>query len=656
MNQQRICAGISLRAIIIGLSCAVAECLIAPYSDYVIRNIFLAGGHFPVAPFFVLTVLVLVVNVILRSVNPKLALSSVELITIWCIMIAAAGIPSTGMMRYALGPMVAYKYYATPENEWETLFHQYIPQWRVVRDENAIQSFYEGLSSGESAPWDAWIRPIAMWTLYVLVIYFVMICLSVLLRKQWVEHERCTFPLVQLPVEMSEHSSSPFQRGAGGLLLSSFFKRNALWLGFALPVGIHTLNGFHAFFPTLPHIPRDFWLDPFLVGRPLNALRPFQIVVFWSMVGFSYLLTLEVSFSLWFFFLFYKFQCLIGALLGFQMTRGIGVQWTGRSFSAAQETGACLTFVVFALWKARHHIKTLFKAAFRRQTAASDDSDEGLPNGLMLFGLIGGILFLMFLNHLMGMSLGFALAFVLFLLGMYIALTWQVINGGIPFVNPSFSAQSFFFTTLGSAKMAPSTMTSLLMHPVCITLDLREFMMPNVMNSLKAADDVRVKRRHLLMAMGAAMFIGLLVSYYSVLKVSYQYRAPYTGWGGFMHHLASILTGQRTGTDWTNTGFMLFGSGFTVWLMWMRRMFVWWPIHPIGYTMLSAWGAFKVWFSIFLGWLMKYSIVKYGGLRAYRQARPVFMGLVLGEMTCAGIWAIVGMVTGVSTGYRIMPD
>ena len=646
MNKQRIYAGISFRALIIGLTCAVAECLIAPYNDYVIRNIFLAGGHFPVGPFFVLTVLVLVVNVILRRVNPKLALSSGELITIWCIMIAAAGIPSTGMMRYALGPMVAYKYYATPENEWETLFHQYIPQWRVVRDENAIQSFYEGLSSGESVPWGAWITPLAVWTLYVLIIYFVMICLSVLLRKQWVEHERCTFPLVQLPVEMSEQSSG---------ILSSFFKRNALWLGFALPVGIHTLNGFHAFFPTLPHIPRDFWLDPFLVGRPLNALRPFQIVIFWSMVGFSYLLTLEVSFSLWFFFLFYKFQCLVGSLLGFQMTRGIGVQWTGRSFSAAQETGACLTFVIFALWKARRHIKNIFKTTFRKDSVGNE-LDEGLPNSLTLFGLIGGIVLLMFLNHLMGMSLGFALAFVLFLLGMYIALTWQVINGGIPFVNPSFSAQSFFFTTLGSSKMAPSTMTSLLMHPVCITLDLREFMMPNVMNSLKAADDVRVKRRHLLMAMGAAMFLCLLVSYYSVLKVSYQYRAPYTGWGGFMHHLASILTGQRTGTDWTNTGFMIFGSAFTVGLMWMRRLFVWWPIHPIGYTMLSAWGAFKVWFSIFLGWLMKYSIVKYGGLRAYRQARPVFMGLVLGEMTCAGIWAIVGMVTGVSTGYRIMPD
>ena len=123
-----------------------------------------------------------------------------------------------------------------------------------------------------------------------------------------------------------------------------------------------------------------------------------------------------------------------------------------------------------------------------------------------------------------------------------------------------------------------------------------------------------------------------------------------------MRWLTSVLVGHETGTDWTNVGFMIFGSVFMLALMWLRGIFVWWPIHPIGYTMFSAWGTFKLWFSIFLGWLMKYGLVKYGGLRAYRSARPVFLGLVLGEMTCAGIWAIIGMITGVSTGYRILLD
>ncbi len=344
-KDQKAFFGISLRAFIIGITCAIAECLIAPYNDYVIRNVFLAGGHFPVGPFFTLTFLILIANVILRKINPKYGLSPQELIAIWCIMIAAAGIPSTGMMRYALSPLVGYKYYATPENEWENLFHQYIPQWRVVRDEHAIKSFYEGISYNESIPWRPWLVPLAIWTSYVLVLYFVMICLSLFLRKQWVEIEKCTFPLVQLPLEMSEHQSG---------LISSFFKNRIMWFGATFPVFVHTLNALHTYFPVVPRIigfgdspGTSIWLDPFLVGRPLEAMRPFEIVIFWSMVGFSYLLTIEVSFSLWFFFLFYKFQCVIGSLLGFPLPSGVGISWTGRSFSAAQEAGACLTFAVF---------------------------------------------------------------------------------------------------------------------------------------------------------------------------------------------------------------------------------------------------------------------------------------------------------------------
>ncbi len=638
MIQQRSRTGLSRRAILIGIVCATLECLLAPYNDYVIRNIFLAGGHFPVAPFFVLTILVLGINGILKQLHPTSAFTSSELITIWCIMLAPAGIPSSGMMRYALSPMIAYKYFATPENDWESLFFHYIPHWRVVQDETAIRSFFEGLFAGETVPWSAWIVPILVWSAYVIVIYFVMICLSVLLRRQWVANERCAFPLVKLPVEMAIQD-----RGR----LPPLFRNSALWIGFAFPVFLHTINGLHTFFPSIPHIPRDFWLNQYLTESPWSALRPFQIVIFWSMVGFSYLLTLEVSFSIWFFFLFYKLQCLIGVMLGFQLTSGPGVQWTGKSFSAAQETGACLVFVAIALWKTRHHIRNMFQ--FRT-------SDEALPYGVTVFGLIGGICVLVFFNHMMGMSILFALGFVLFLLAMYIVLTWQVINGGIPFINPSFSPQSFFLTTLGTSKIHPSSLTSLMMHPVCLTLDLREFMMPNIMNGLKAADEARVKRRQLLMAMGAAMVIGLGVSYYSAINVGYAHGAPYMGGSWFMRQLEALLVSPKTSTNWTNTGFILFGGGFTGWLMWMRQTFVWWPLHPIGYTMLSSWATFKLWFSIFLGWGMKFAIVKYGGLKAYRKARPVFLGLVVGEMTCAGLWAIVGMVTGISSGYRILPD
>ena len=173
------------------------------------------------------------------------------------------------------------------------------------------------------------------------------------------------------------------------------------------------------------------------------------------MVGFSYLLTLEVAFSLWFFFLFFKLQCLVGSMLGFLITKGPGVKWTAYSFSAAQEAGACLTLGGFALFKARRHIKQLFLSGFGRSSPQSDVQEEPMPAGLTVIGLIGGVLLLIYLSVLMGMSLVFAVLFVIFSVGVFVALTWQIINGGIPFINPSFSPQSFFLTTLGTARMTP---------------------------------------------------------------------------------------------------------------------------------------------------------------------------------------------------------
>ena len=42
--------------------------------------------------------------------------------------------------------------------------------------------------------------------------------------------------------------------------------------------------------------------------------------------------------------------------------------------------------------------------------------------------------------------------------------------------------------------------------------------------------------------------------------------------------------------------------------------------------------------------MIKFIILKTGGVRLYRKAVPAFMGLILGDYTLGCIWSIIGIV------------
>ena len=90
-------------------------------------------------------------------------------------------------------------YYATRENEWADLVFPHVHRWMVVHDDDAVTWFFEGLPEGASIPWAAWIVPLAAWLTFIVAIYLMMITLMVLLRRQWVEHERLLFPSCSCP-------------------------------------------------------------------------------------------------------------------------------------------------------------------------------------------------------------------------------------------------------------------------------------------------------------------------------------------------------------------------------------------------------------------------------------------------------------------------
>lgn len=66
-----------------------------------------------------------------------------------------------------------------------------------------------------------------------------------------------------------------------------------------------------------------------------------------------------------------------------------------------------------------------------------------------------------------------------------------------------------------------------------------------------------------------------------------------------------------------------------------------WPIAPIGYLLGTTWYPQLLWWSLFLGWLVKALIVRFGGAPMYMAAKPFFVGLVFGECLAATFWLAV---------------
>ena len=635
---------ITARSVLIGMLAVICQCLATPYNDFRVEGTYLAGNHLPIAVVFVMLVFILGINVLLKRLTPGRELQGSELLVIWGMMLVASGIPSSGLMRYLVPLAVSPFYFATPENEWITLFHQHLPDWMVVKDPKAVFYFYEQLPDGGQIPWAAWVKPIVGWSVFVLIFYFVTICWTVILRKQWVEHERFTFPLVQLPMEM-------FQPPSGKALLNRFFKSPLMWCGFTIPVILHGLKGLHLYFPAIPSPPVYFPIAALFTEKPLSALNwwpSVNLFIFPSIIAIVYLLTLEISFSFWFFFLLGKMETVLIYATGSKVN-----QW---NFHQNQQMGALLVFIGFILFIGKRHFGRAFATIFGKHT--HNDTNEPLPYAWAVWGMIGGILLLTLICSLAGMRVWVAL----FILGIFLAITtvgtWMVTNGGLMFILYSFLPGEYLITLFGSARVnAPSW--TLVAYERVLMFDMREILMPSVMNNFKLAEPLRLKQRPFLIAMGIAIVLAMGVSYYSSINLAYTHGAVNLQHWTYMistttpfNRLTSILQ-HPTGIELERLGSFIFGGATMFGMLWMRHHYLWWKLHPIGSLMMTSYATYCFWGSFFIGWFLKYTTLKFGGVAYYRKLRPLILGVVLGECFIGGIWIIVGLMTGI--GYRLLP-
>ena len=240
-----------------------------------------------------------------------------------------------------------------------------------------------------------------------------------------------------------------------------------------------------------------------------------------------------------------------------------------------------------------------------------------------------------------------------------VSLGYEISPQFIRLIHGSFKAPDLFVSAIGTTRFGAANLTLIAFPKRIFFRDRREILMPHLVNSFKVSDEAQVNRRHLLIAICLALIVGSITSFYSYLKLAYT-KGAITLSRSWIHtispqepfrELERFLVNPQS-TNWQQMAFVGSGALVMFCLLSMQYRFMWWPLHPIGFITPGQFPMNNIWFSIFWGWLFKSLVVRYSGLKGYRRAKPIFLGVVLGEAFIAGVWAIVGLFSG--KGYNFL--
>ena len=608
------------------------------YGVFYLRGSYMTLGTSTVGALFLLFILAGLINPLLKSVHPRAGLNRGELLLIYIMMVMASPLPTLFAGRF-IGTILTPFYYATPENDWLTLIQPHIAEWLAPRDPKLMGSFYEGLEQGQHIRWNDWLPIFLGWTPFVWAIFLAMSAAMTILRRQWNEHERLTYPLVQVPLALSAE-------GIGNERIAPFFKNPVMWIGFATPAVWGTLHGLHYYFPEAVPIATN--VDPIHFILPVfDNISELQFKFRFNILGFFYFLKTEIAFSLWFFNLFANVLRTTFGVLGITSSETLG---GGHSIInpilVHQSMGGMLVLFLFGLFAARKHLRAVFRKAFVGDSSI-DDSGEILSYRTAVLILLISSLITVIWFSLAGLPVWVALVFLFTAAALFVGFTRLIAEGGLSDGSVPVVPAAIVISAVGSSAIGAQGLVVL--ATTYFWTNVRSFAMTSCANSLKLGDGFGGSKSPLFWTMLLAITIGLGSSMWVVMELSHSFGALNLKIPGGRHgsydYAAALI---RTPTEphlwgWINTAI---GALFMLLLMLARWYFLWWPLHPLGYPVGPTVIMDHLWFDMFLAWLIKVVVLRYGGVALYRKTRPFFMGMIAGHIVPGGIFLIIDHFTG----------
>ena len=638
-TQSAALRGVTVRSVAIGLTVALFVQGWSIQSARVIRSSRIDAGFLSPALFVAMLLVICLLNPILKSVRRSGGLNARELLTVFA-MGFVGGAPISSLFSFTTIPY----YLATPENQWEKLLHPYLPTWIAPLDvDGAVTLLFNGIPEGGQIPWGAWVVPMLWWILLFAVLAFAAASLSVVLRKQWAEHERLRYPVLEPMMSMTEDGDSP-------RFWPEFARGRLFWIGFGIAFTFIFWNALPWVFPALPELPVQGRVTSFF-GRDLppmyTYIDPFTL-------AFSYFANLDILFSVWFFFAVFVTEFGTFNRLGYSIG-GRGDR--GGSYDAAsswQSLGAFCVFVVFGLWMARRHLKDVVLKAWRRDHPV-DDSNELLPYRAAVVGILLGFCFAVVWLNRAGMDLKMAVPLVGMLFVLYIGVARIIAESGLLYIQGPMTAQSFSVYLLGAKAVSPSSLTALL-----FSYPMHSNATSQMAHIAKLSEPIGGKGRRLFWAVGISFIVTTCLWALWTLYLGYTRGAENFGHGficGGVHNFPDTVSKIKNPFDVDWNRIMFFGIGIVAMslLTFLRYRFPWWPIHPVGFTIMGTDLVRNFALTLFLAWGCKSLILRAGGITLYRRAEPFFLGLLAGHVVGIAGGFLIDLFYFPGAGHQLHP-
>lgn len=576
-------------------------------------------------------------NQLLQRFLPRIALVQSELVVVYLMLSIASGITGHDMLEI-LVPMLGHAFrFATPENEWQQLFLPFLPEWLTVSNSRLLQGYYEGdlpLYTFETLL--GWATPVLWWTTFISVLVFGMLCINIIIRKQWIEYEKLSYPIIHLPLHLTETHRN------------RLFQNKLMWLGFGVAGSLALWNGLSFLYPFLPELRTRIQSYQVFTESPWNAMGRIPFSLYPFAIGLGFFIPLDLSFSCWFFFWYWRFLRVVGAMFGFRSLPGF-------PYMNEQASGGYLALCVLAVWASRRHLLHVGQALFSRNKL-QEDKDEPISYRAAVLGLITVMVFLVVFCYYGGANIGVMLAFFIIYYMISIAITRMRAELGTPVHDLHYSGPDQILTrVVGTRRLGRDNLVMFSMFWF-INRAYRSHPMPHQLEGFKIMERTNMTKHRIIFALMLAAVLGALAGFWALIDRGYrlgmEVRAYSPSLSAFGIEPYRRLTGwlqSPTDTLIPESVFTGFGFLLTTVLMLFRMRFVWWPFHPAGFAISTSWGMHVTWGCLFMSWLIKLIILKYGGPVRYRKIAPFFLGLILGEFTVGSVWTIIGIVAGMPT-------